>query len=73
MNFIDVTPEALPLFTSALNPNVRVIGTVSRHQVCRFILDVSAIYDGPHCQWTCEFSMDKGITTITFKPHETSR
>lgn len=72
MNYIDVTPPALSVFAQGLDMNrsVRVIGTGDlRHaNCCRFILDVSDIYDGPPCQWTCEISTEKGQTSITFKP-----
>lgn len=72
MNYIDVIPQALTVFAQGMdmNRNVRVIGTAypSHTMCCRFILDVSDIYDGPPCQWTCEINMDKGVTSITFKP-----
>lgn len=70
MNFIDVTPEALThlVYALSINPNVRVIGTEQRHQVCRFSLDVSAIYDGPPCQWTATVSYVNGASTTNFEP-----
>ena len=72
MNYIDVIPQALTIFAHGLdmNQNVKVIGTGDLRvaMCCRFILDVSAIYDGPPCQWGCEISTDKGVTSITFKP-----
>lgn len=77
MNYIDVAPPCLALFAQALdqNPNIKVRGTVKPTSMsgCRFDIDVSAIYDGPPCQWTCEFSIDKGQTTTTFKPCELGR
>ncbi len=72
MNYIDVIPPALSLFAQALDQNrsVRIIGTghLSDIDCCRFLLDVSDIYDGPPCQWTCTVALDRGQTTITFAP-----
>ena len=74
MNYIDVIPQALSVFSQAMdmNQSVRIIGTDGLHDAmcCRFIIDVSAIYDGPPCQWSCEISTEKGTSSITFKPSD---
>lgn len=68
-HFIDVAPECLAHFAHALPSTVRVIGTAQRGDfVCRFILALPAMYDGPPRQWTLETMVGGLAVQSVLKP-----